>query len=222
MAKKIDKQGFMVYRTWSPIVKSISDEAAGKLFKACMRHQDGEDVVIDDPVLNGVFQMMTRAFDIDAKKYAERCEKNAENGKKGGRPPKSKEPDQEPIEDTKNRTEPKITERFFAEPKKADKEKENEKDNDNENENDNENGEGVVEGMEEGKGIPGEGEKPHPFGDYQNILLTDSEWGSLIKEFGMNVTDNAIYELSNRIHKARGKTEGYKAVRGYLKSEVYA
>lgn len=215
MAKKIDKQGFMMYRTWSPVVKSISDEAAGKLLKGCMAYHDGEDVVISDPVLNGVFQMMTRAFDIDAKKYAERCEKNAENGKKGGRPPKSKEPDQEPIEDTKNRTEPKITERFFAEPKKADKEKENEKDNDNEN--DNENGEGVGEGvgMEEGIGVQGEGEKPHLHGFYHNILITDAEWYGLIKQFGKDPVDTAIQDLSCMAMKT-GRIENFQALQKYL------
>lgn len=213
MAKKIDKQGFMMYRTWSPIIKSISDEAAGKLLKGCMAHHDGENVDISDPVLNGVFQMMIRAFDIDAKKYAERCEKNAENGKKGGRPPKSKEPDQEPIEDTKNRTEPKITERFFAEPKKADKEKENE----NDNENDNENGEGVGEGMEEGKGIPGEGEKPHRHGPYQNIIMTDSEWIGLINQFGLDHVDSAIQEVSCTAVKT-GRIETFHEVQSYLEN----
>ena len=203
MAKKIDKQGFMVYRTWSPIIKSISDEAAGKLFKACMRHQDGEDVAIDDPVLNGVFQMMTRAFDIDAKKYAERCEKNAENGKKGGRPPKSKEPDQEPIEDTKNRTEPKITERFSTKPKQADKE--------------NDNGEGVGEGveMEKEEGVLGEKEEPHLHGFYHNILITDAEWYGLIKQFGKDPVDVAIQDLSCMAMKT-GRIENFQALQKYL------
>lgn len=96
-----------------------------------------------------------------------------------------------------------------------------ESDSEKEKDLDKESESGLGVGMEEGIGVQGEGEKPHLHGDYQNVSLTDAEWGSLIKEFGMNATDNAIYELSNRIHKARGKTEGYKAVRGYLESEVY-
>ena len=213
MAKKIDKQAFMMYRTWSPVVKSISDEAAGKLLKGCMAYHDGEDVVISDPVLNGVFQMMTRAFDIDAKKYAERCEKNAENGKKGGRPPKSKEPDQEPIEDTKNRTEPKITERFSTKPKKADKENDNDKENDKENDN----GEGVGEGveMEKEEGVLGEKEEPHLHGFYHNILITDAEWYGLIKQFGKDPVDTAIQDLSCMAMKT-GRIENFQALQKYL------
>lgn len=85
------KQGFIVYRSWSPVIKSIPDEAAGRLFKAVMSYQDGEQTEIkDDPMLNAILQMMINAFEIDAEKYAAVCEARREAGKKGGRPPKAR------------------------------------------------------------------------------------------------------------------------------------
>lgn len=92
---KSGKQGFIVYRSWSPVIKSIPDEAAGRLFKAVMSYQDGEQIDIDDPMLNGFFQMMKHTFEIDAEKYAAIVERNRQNGRKGGRPPKEQRDDSE-------------------------------------------------------------------------------------------------------------------------------
>ena len=81
-----EKSGYVMYKSWTPLIQSIPDEAAGKLLKAITAFQNGDDVEIDEPMINAVFQMMKQTFIIDDEKYRETCEKRREAGKKGGRP----------------------------------------------------------------------------------------------------------------------------------------
>ena len=60
--KEKEKQGYVMYKSWNPIIKSIPDEKAGKLFKAVAAFQDGEAVELSDPLLYGIFQMMEKSI----------------------------------------------------------------------------------------------------------------------------------------------------------------
>lgn len=88
------KQGYVMYKTWSPVIKHLPDEAAGKLFKAIADYQDGEDVLLDDPMLEAVFLMIKATFEQDEEKYQRVVERNRNNGAKGGRPRKESPPDE--------------------------------------------------------------------------------------------------------------------------------
>ena len=98
----------------------LSAEQFGRLMFALMR--DEEPDFGDDTVLSMAFAFISLQKNLDDKKYEERCRKNRENGKKGGRPKKT---DKKPLKPNG----------FFENPN----ENENENENDNDNENDNEN-----------------------------------------------------------------------------------
>ena len=91
------KQGYVMYKSWNPVFRSLPEEAAGKLLHAIAAYQDGEDVTLEDPMLNAVFKMIQQTFEADNEKYAETCERRREAGKKGGRPRKEPEPEEQRI-----------------------------------------------------------------------------------------------------------------------------
>lgn len=83
--KGIEKHGFVMYKSWAPMILAISDEDAGILFKAVCSFQTGQQVNIENPLLHGIFEMMKASFVQDDNRYREKCEKNARNGSKGGK-----------------------------------------------------------------------------------------------------------------------------------------
>ena len=215
--KEKEKQGYVMYKSWNPIIRSIPDEKAGKLFKAVATFQDGEAVELSDPLLYGIFQMMEKTFKIDAEKYHEICERRREAGRKGGRPPANKDDLQGR---DGNQKKPKETKRFINEAKKPDI------DSDIDSDIEIEKGVEIDKGKEVDKGCRGEEEKrekeePHYHGDYQNIVLTDSEWSALITQFGMDTVDNAINHLSYLMNRNRETTRKghYQRLADYLASE---
>ena len=100
---------FLMYKEWQPVIEAMTDEQAGKLLKAIYAYQINNEVNITDGLLLGLFNMMKTKFETDATLYKEKCEKNKENGLKGGRP--------------KKQTKPKETERLLEETEKKPKEK---------------------------------------------------------------------------------------------------
>ena len=95
----------------------LSAEQFGRLMFALMR--DDEPDFGDDTILSMAFAFISLQKNLDDKKYEERCRKNRENGKKGGRPKKT---DKKPLK----------ANGFFENP--------NDNENDNENDDDKDNG----------------------------------------------------------------------------------
>ena len=200
------KQGYILYRTWTPLILGLPDTEAGILFKAICKYQNGEAVTIENPMLNAVFQMIESTFKLDEERYAERCRQNAENGRKGGRP--------------KNPTQPNETDRFSAEAKEPDIDMYMEIDIDK----------GIDKGMEmemetdKGLGVQGEGEKEEPlaYGNYGNVYLNQSELDKLIDVFGAQQTQYAIDNLSyvNSKAKSPSKNGHFKKLFDYLHAET--
>ena len=112
---------FCCYHSYLEIIEPLTDVEKGRLFTACLEYSMTGEV----PQLNGneryVFPTFKSQIDRDNQKYSDRCRKNAENGKSGGRP--------------KKQTVSEKTERFFEKPKKA-KEKEKAKAKEKEKEKD--------------------------------------------------------------------------------------
>ena len=96
--------------------KHFTPEQFGRLMLALFEVEDGNDPQVDEDI-SIAFEFMSLQKRIDRQKYEEKCRKNRENGKKGGRPPK-----------------PKKANGFFENPN------DNENMNDNKNKNDNKNG----------------------------------------------------------------------------------
>ena len=117
----MDKKSFVIYKAWLPMIDSMPDEALADLMRAISAYQQGKEYVISDPVVNAVFTMILGVFEEDKAKYADACQKNVANGKKGGRPKKPNETE----------TNPNKPIAFFENPtkaKKADKDKDNDND----------------------------------------------------------------------------------------------
>lgn len=69
--------GFMTYyKTVRPFLNRMSDEQAGRLYKALLDYaENGEIVDFDDPLTGAVFDSLRASIDRDAGKYDEACAK---------------------------------------------------------------------------------------------------------------------------------------------------
>ena len=117
------KDSFILYTSFYEPLKMLSEKQLGKLFRAIFEYQINGNTPIDTDI-QMAFAFIKNQLDIDNSKYQERIRKNAQNGKRGGRPPKKDTTDEKA--DGKNESEK--SERFFGKAKKAD--------NDNEYDND--------------------------------------------------------------------------------------
>ena len=78
-----------LFRDASETIDLLSDAEAGRLLKALMHYaNDRQDDLPGQEKL--VFTMLRAQMDRDAAAYEAYCEKQRENGSKGGRPPKEK------------------------------------------------------------------------------------------------------------------------------------
>jgi hypothetical protein len=106
----MEKNNFILYKDYEEHVALLSNEEAGKLFKAIFRYVDGRKELELDGMTKMAFSFIKRNLERDLIKYKDKCNLNALNGAKGGRPKGS----------IKNPTVIKNTERLNNKPKKAD------------------------------------------------------------------------------------------------------
>lgn len=120
-------KGFLIYTEWIDQFSLLSDMEAGMLIKALLTYSSTGQV---PDGLSGAtmmaFSFMKSQIDRDSEKYAETCERNRANGRRGGRPRK-------PGGFPENPPDIQETERFSKKPKKAN---ENKKKNENKKEKD--------------------------------------------------------------------------------------
>ena len=85
-----EKKSFVLYYDLEQHVQLLSDEQLGRLLRAVFAYEiRGEIPNFNDDLLSLCFSFIKVQLDIDKEKYRERCEKNTENEKKGGRPQKN-------------------------------------------------------------------------------------------------------------------------------------
>jgi len=79
-------KGFFTYFHLSDMIGLLSDEQAGRLYKALLRYGDLGKLpdLTDDLPLNMAFSLMKKEIDVNFERYNEICEKRREAGKKGG------------------------------------------------------------------------------------------------------------------------------------------
>lgn len=83
--------GFMTYREIALIYASLDDETAGKVIKAvCDFFCFGIETDKFEGRALHIYETMISSISKDQTSYKNRCMANAENGKKGGRPRKTK------------------------------------------------------------------------------------------------------------------------------------
>ena len=83
------RNSFIVYYELEEQTKTLTDEQLGKLLRGMFVYQkQGKMPIFNDECVQIAFEFVKTYLDINDDKYKERCRKNAENGKKGGRPKK--------------------------------------------------------------------------------------------------------------------------------------
>ena len=132
--------------------KHFTPEQFGRLMLALFEVEDGNDPEVDEDIAVA-FEFMSLQQRIDRKKYEEKCRKNRENGKKGGRPRKDKNP-----------TKPNG---FFENPN------DNDNENDNDNKNDNKNDDDTR--FHDHDFLS--------FGSFSNVKLTETEHDALVATY---------------------------------------
>lgn len=89
------KDSFVVFADWFGMVGLMTDEEAGKLLKAMFLHNncvDNKVVISELSITNKLkypMEIIFKKMDDNKAKWIEKCKKNQENGKKGGRPTKT-------------------------------------------------------------------------------------------------------------------------------------
>ena len=116
------RKAFMLYFDYREHLELLTDAERGALLTALFEYAEhGREGELAGAA-KMAFSFIRAQLDRDADKYSERCERNRENGAKGGRPPHG---DGKPEK-------PKTSERFSAKPKKPDTEKETDTDTEKE------------------------------------------------------------------------------------------
>ena len=121
MPNTLQKNSFILYTNYFEILKDLSNDDLGIMFRAILSYQTNGNYEIPKH-LELAFKFIKNQLDIDAVKYNDFIEKQRENGKKGGRPKTQKTQ-----AFSKKPKKPKLTQKSL-----------NDNDNDNDNVNDNE------------------------------------------------------------------------------------
>jgi hypothetical protein len=169
-----DKKSWLIYNSWASQIAMLSDEKAGKLFKALMAYNADGTEPDESEVGEGVYMafcFMRPQIDENAEKYRDKCEKRSKAGSSGGRPRKESEKAIASSEKQKKQTKAKKAIAFSEKQTKA-KKPDNDNENDNENDNDND--------------LRGYGMRGAP--------QADSEPAGI----GLMLNDSTIYEVTQR------------------------
>ena len=186
------RETVLLYTSIKEPVDALTDEQAGKLFKAILAYQTDNDVVLDG-LLNVVFLQVKQQIDYNNDKFDETTKKRSEAGKKGMESRWNKNNKDNNAITNDNDVISVIT--------PDNKNNYNDNDNDNVNDNDNDNDNVIVVAKA----------TKHIYGEYKHVRLTDNEYQKLCEEYGDIDTGRAIRYLDEYI-----EMKGYKAKSHYL------
>jgi hypothetical protein len=109
------KKTFQMYTDYLMLMEELTITEKGEVFQWVMEYvNDKNPDYPEDRLVRTICKEIQTDLKRDLKKWEEKCQKNRQNGSKGGRP--------------KKQTDTEKTERFYEEPKKADKDKDKDKD----------------------------------------------------------------------------------------------
>ena len=81
-----EKKSFLVYFDWEEPFSCLDNAELGELFRAMVKYaKSEEEPEFKNKTLYLVFTFIKNAIDRDKAAYDEKCKKNAENGRKGGK-----------------------------------------------------------------------------------------------------------------------------------------
>ena len=85
------KSSFLIYLDYKEQFELLTDAELGQLLRAIMLYEETGEIAELSGMLKMAFSFIKTQLDKDRQKYEEKCEKNRENAKKGGRHKKQKE-----------------------------------------------------------------------------------------------------------------------------------
>lgn len=85
----MDKMSFLMYLDYEEQFNLLTDEEVGQLMRAIMQYEKTREIPKLDGMSKMAFSFIKTQLDRDREKYNKKCEKNKENGTKGGRPKKT-------------------------------------------------------------------------------------------------------------------------------------
>lgn len=103
------KKSFILYADLIHTVKKMKSAKAGELFLTILQYVNDENPIVEDEVVDLVFEGIKHQMKRDLQKWEERAERSRNNGKGGGRPKKDD-----------NLEEPEKTQQVILEPGKPD------------------------------------------------------------------------------------------------------
>ena len=114
------KKSFVLYNDYEKVFEMLTDEEAGKLIKHLFAYVNNKDTELEDRLLKLTFEPIKLQLMRDNMTYEAICERNKNNGMKGGRPKKN----------------PKNPLGYLGTQNNPEKPKKPDTDNDNDNDND--------------------------------------------------------------------------------------
>lgn len=191
------KKGFIMFLSFADIIQDLTDEEAGRLLKAIMQHEGGEEVDLgNDRLLKVAYTAITSDIDRQGEKWEKTRYARSEAGKLGGAPKgnknasKNKQNKHEQTETNKN------------------------KQNKHEVEVEVEVEDEVEKKKKSGQAAP----VRHHFGANGKVLLTDDDLEKLYEAHGQEDTMAAI-EIMDGYLTANGRS--YKNYRQALENWAY-
>ena len=190
------KKGFIMFLSFADIIQELTDEEAGRLLKAIMQHEGGEEVDLgNDRLLKVAYTAITADIDRQDEKWEKTRYARSEAGKLGGAPKGNKNASKNNQEQTK-----------------TNKNKQNKHEVEVEVEVEVE--EEVEKKKKSGQAAP----VRHHFGANGKVLLTDDDLEKLYEAHGQEDTMAAI-EIMDGYLTANGRS--YKNYRQALENWAY-
>ena len=212
-----EKKSFMIYLDNEKQVNMLTDEQAGKLFKALFEFaKDGTETDFDDGMIAMAFSFMTDSITRDTAKYNAKCEKNKAIAlEREANRRAERERQAQKLEHERARAYTNITDIDKDKDKDIDKDIDKDKDKDIDKDKEIDINKRTV--------------KPSPappksvkkkFGEYGNISLTDEQYSQLVKDYGESVMNDYIRRMDEYIQMKGKKYKDFNlALRNWIKKD---
>lgn len=203
-----EKKSFMIYLDNEKQVNMLTDEQAGKLFKALFEFaKDGTETDFNDGMIAMAFSFMTDSIKRDTEKYESICQKRAENIKKRW----NKKQDEGNTNDTN------VYNCNFCNTNHTHIDKDKDIDKDIDKDKDKE----IDINKRTGKPSPAPPKSlKKKFGEYGNVSLTDEQYSQLVKDYGESVMNDYIQRMDEYIQMKGKKYKDFNlALRNWIKKD---
>ena len=175
MAKK---KSFILYADYTKHISKLSDEDAGRLFKAIFDYVNEGKLPDLDGMAAMAFSFIANQLDTDLQKYEETCKKRSENIKKRWEKANASQKAAENTSDTKDTNEYNC---IFCNTNDTDNDNDSDIDNENDIDNDSDNG-SVLHNI-------------RARGAHHTIHLTEQEYKNLCGKYGQAVIDQYVEKI---------------------------